>query len=120
MRGRIRPRSSRGRNPCWVSSVTISHSGPVASSSHAWCAVAPSAAPVQASRRKGPNSVISVVTGAPKVTQEKRLPGPSSGHGPAVSVIKAWAYEHIEELEVARDRYDQAAATRTPAGQAVR
>jgi predicted outer membrane lipoprotein len=28
----------------------------------------------------------------------------------AVNVIKAWTYEHIEELEQARDRYDQVAA----------
>jgi len=54
------------------------------------------------------------------VTVEYRLTALGHSLAAAVSVIKAWAYEHIEELEAARDRYDQAAATRTPAGQAVR
>jgi DNA-binding HxlR family transcriptional regulator len=54
------------------------------------------------------------------VTVEYRLTALGHSLAAAVSVIKAWAYEHIEELEVARDRYDQAAVTRTPAGQAIR
>jgi len=54
------------------------------------------------------------------VTVEYRLTALGHSLAAAVSVIKACAYEHIEELEAARDRYDQAAATRTPAGQAVR
>ena len=54
------------------------------------------------------------------VTVEYRLTALGHSLAAAVSVIKAWAYEHIEELEAARDRYDQAAATRPPAGQAIR
>ena len=44
------------------------------------------------------------------VTVEYRLTALGHSLARAVSVIKAWAYENIEELERARDRYDQAAA----------
>src|SRR5215470_9066691 len=45
------------------------------------------------------------------VTVEYRLTTLGHSLARAVSVIKAWAYENIEELEQARDRYDQATAT---------
>jgi DNA-binding HxlR family transcriptional regulator len=44
------------------------------------------------------------------VTVEYRLTALGHSLAAAVSVIKAWAYENIEELERARDRYDRAAA----------
>ena len=44
------------------------------------------------------------------VTVEYRLTALGRSLATAVSVIKAWAYENIEEIERARDRYDQAAA----------
>ena len=44
------------------------------------------------------------------VTVEYRLTPLGHSLARAVSVIKAWAYENIEELERARDRYDQATA----------
>ena len=44
------------------------------------------------------------------VTVEYRLTVLGHSLAAAVSVIKAWAYENIEELERARDRYDRAAA----------
>jgi DNA-binding HxlR family transcriptional regulator len=44
------------------------------------------------------------------VTVEYRLTPLGRSLATAVSVIKAWTYEHIEELEQARDRYDQVAA----------
>ena len=44
------------------------------------------------------------------VTVEYRLTALSRSLATAVSVIKAWTYEHAEELEQARDHYDQAAA----------
>ena len=43
------------------------------------------------------------------VTVEYRLTALGHSLAAAVSVIKAWAYDNIEELERARDRYDQAA-----------
>jgi DNA-binding HxlR family transcriptional regulator len=43
------------------------------------------------------------------VTVEYRLTTLGHSLAGAVSVIKAWAYENIEELERARDRYDEAA-----------
>jgi len=44
------------------------------------------------------------------VTVEYRLTALGHSLAAAVSGIKAWAYENIEELERARDRYDRAAA----------
>jgi len=44
------------------------------------------------------------------VTVEYRLTPLGGSLATAVNVIKAWTYEHIEELEQARDRYDQVAA----------
>jgi DNA-binding HxlR family transcriptional regulator len=44
------------------------------------------------------------------VTVEYRLTALGHSLAAAVSVIKAWAYENIEDLERARDRYDRAAA----------
>ena len=44
------------------------------------------------------------------VTVEYRLTPLGSSLASAVSVIKNWAYDNIEELERARDRYDQALA----------
>jgi len=44
------------------------------------------------------------------VTVEYRLTPLGGSLATAVNVIKAWTYEHIEELEQARDHYDQAAA----------
>jgi len=47
------------------------------------------------------------------VTVEYRLTTLGHSLAAAVSVIKAWAQENIEEIEAARERYDQtAAATR--------
>lgn len=43
------------------------------------------------------------------VTVEYRLTALGHSLAAAVSVIKAWAYDNIEELERARDRYDQEA-----------
>ena len=45
-----------------------------------------------------------------RVTVEYRLTPLGGSLATAVNVIKAWTYEHIEELEQARDRYDQVAA----------
>ena len=45
------------------------------------------------------------------VTVEYRLTTLGSSLASAVSVIKAWAYENIEELERARDRYDETVAS---------
>jgi len=44
------------------------------------------------------------------VTVEYRLTPLGGSLATAVNVIKAWTYEHAEELEQARDHYDQAAA----------
>jgi DNA-binding HxlR family transcriptional regulator len=44
------------------------------------------------------------------VTVEYRLTTLGHSLAAAVSVIKTWAYEHIEEVERARDRFDQAVA----------
>ena len=44
------------------------------------------------------------------VTVEYRLTSLGRSLAAAVNVIKAWTYEHMEELEQARDRYDQVAA----------
>jgi len=44
------------------------------------------------------------------VTVEYRLTPLGRSLASAVSVIKNWAYDNIEELERARDRYDQALA----------
>jgi DNA-binding HxlR family transcriptional regulator len=44
------------------------------------------------------------------VTVEYQLTSLGRSLATAVSVIKAWAYENIEEVERARDRYDQALA----------
>ena len=41
------------------------------------------------------------------VTVEYRLTALGHSLAAAVSVIKAWAYEHIEELDGRRDRYDR-------------
>src|SRR6185437_5168739 len=47
------------------------------------------------------------------VTVEYRLTALGHSLAAAVNVIKAWAQENIEEIEAARERYDQtAAATR--------
>ena len=43
-------------------------------------------------------------------TVEYRLTPLGLSLAAAVNVIKAWTYEHAEELGQARDRYDQAAA----------
>src|SRR5881394_3283776 len=51
------------------------------------------------------------------VTVEYRLTPLGRSLATAVNVIKAWTYENIEELERARDRYDQATA---PQGAAAR
>jgi DNA-binding HxlR family transcriptional regulator len=45
------------------------------------------------------------------VTVEYRLTALGHSLAIAVNVIKAWTYENIGELERARDRYDQAAAS---------
>jgi DNA-binding HxlR family transcriptional regulator len=47
------------------------------------------------------------------VTVEYRLTSLGHSLASAVSVIKAWAYENIEELERARERYDGAVAPQT-------
>src|SRR6478752_5810038 len=52
------------------------------------------------------------------VTVEYRLTPLGHSLASAVSVIKAWAYEHIEELERARDRYDEAVAPEVMVGAA--
>ena len=44
------------------------------------------------------------------VTVEYRLTALGHSLAAAVSVIKAWTYDNIEELQRARDRYDQATA----------
>jgi DNA-binding HxlR family transcriptional regulator len=52
------------------------------------------------------------------VTVEYRLTTLGHSLAAVVSVIKAWAYENVEELERARDHYDQAAAPRSPSPRA--
>jgi len=47
------------------------------------------------------------------VTVEYRLTSLGRSLASAVSVIKAWAYENIEELERAREHYDEAVAAQT-------
>ena len=42
------------------------------------------------------------------VTVEYRLTALGHSLASAVSVIKGWAYENIEEIERARERYDEA------------
>jgi DNA-binding HxlR family transcriptional regulator len=44
------------------------------------------------------------------VTVEYRLTSLGHSLARAVSIIKVWAYDNIEALEQARDRYDQASA----------
>ena len=48
------------------------------------------------------------------VTVQYRLTALGRSLATAVGVIKAWAYENIDELERARDRYDLAVATQVP------
>ena len=43
-------------------------------------------------------------------TVEYRLTPLGGSLATAVNVIKAWTYEHIEELEQASDRFDRVAA----------
>ena len=50
------------------------------------------------------------------VTVEYRLTPLGHSLATAVSVIKAWAEENIEEIDRARDRYDQANAAPAAAG----
>jgi DNA-binding HxlR family transcriptional regulator len=50
------------------------------------------------------------------VTVEYRLTTLGRSLATAVNVIKAWTYENIEELERARDRYDQAVASQVAVG----
>jgi hypothetical protein len=81
---RRRPGAARRTaSPRWVSSVTTRQPRSVGWISQAWCPTAPSPRPVHARRWGGSSSVTSVVTGAPKVIQEKRDPRPSTGHGPS-------------------------------------
>jgi len=49
------------------------------------------------------------------VTVEYRLTPLGRSLATAVNVIKAWTYESVEELERARDRYDQATASQAAA-----
>jgi len=47
------------------------------------------------------------------VTVEYRLTALGHSLASAVNIIKAWTYDNIEELERARDHYDQVAAAQT-------